>query len=70
MIYLSVFRGFATKVLNEYYTLSNGVKMPKIGFCTWKIQPGNEAYQSVTLALKHGYRHIGTAKDYQDRVFN
>ena len=43
-------------ILKELYTLNNGVKMPKIGFGTWQIKPGEEAYQSVLLALKHGYR--------------
>ncbi|MBN2876255.1 MAG: aldo/keto reductase [Bacilli bacterium] len=53
--------------MKEYqntYTLSNGVTIPKIGFGTWQVKPGDEAYQSVSLALKHGYKHIDTAAAY------
>jgi len=46
------------------YELNNGVKLPKIGFGTWQIKNGEEAYQSVTYALKHGYKHIDTAAAY------
>ena len=51
-------------ILNEHYTLHNGVPIPKIGFGTWQIKPGEDAYQAVTKALKEGYRHIDTAQDY------
>lgn len=56
------------KVINEYYTLSNGVKLPKIGFGTWQIKDGDEAYESVMTALKNGYRHIDTAEGYQNEA--
>ncbi len=52
------------KILNETYTLSNGVKIPKIGFGTWQIPNGEAAYNAVSLALKNGYRHIDTAAAY------
>jgi len=52
------------KTLNQFYTLSNDVKLPKIGFGTWQVANGQEAYQSVLLALKNGYRHIDTAEGY------
>ena len=42
----------------ETYTLSNGVAIPKIGFGTWQIPEGEEAYNSVSFALKAGYTHI------------
>lgn len=54
------------KVLNQTYTLVNGVKIPKIGFGTWQVPDGDIAYQSVKLALKNGYRHIDTAAAYQN----
>jgi len=54
--------------LNEFYVLSNGVKIPKIGFGTWQIQEGQDAYQSVDLALKNGYRHIDTAAGYRNEA--
>jgi len=54
------------KTIQETYVLANGVKMPKVGFGTWQIPNGDEAYQSVSLALKHGYRHIDTAAAYRN----
>ena len=54
------------KTVQETYVLSNGVRMPKAGFGRWQIPNGDEAYTSVTLALKHGYRHIDTAAAYRN----
>ena len=54
------------KILKETYTLSNGIIIPKIGFGTWQVKDGDEAYNSVLLALKNGYRHIDTAAAYQN----
>lgn len=51
-------------ILNETYTLANGVKVPKIGLGTWQIPEGEDAYNSVMFALKAGYRHIDTAAAY------
>lgn len=53
-------------ILNEYYTLSNKVRIPKIGFGTWQVKDGNETVNSVLAALKNGYRHIDTAEGYQN----
>jgi diketogulonate reductase-like aldo/keto reductase len=55
-------------VLQETYTLMNGVKVPKIGLGTWQIPDGDEAYNSVLWALKNGYRHIDTAMAYGNEV--
>lgn len=52
----------------EQYRLSNGVTIPKIGFGTWQIPDGKEAYQSVCHALEVGYRHIDTAQIYGNEV--
>ena len=50
-------------VVNETYTLANGVKIPKLGLGTWMID--NEAVvQVVKDALDSGYRHIDTAEAY------
>lgn len=51
-------------IINETYTLYNGVKIPKIGLGTWQVKEGDEVYTSVLTALKHGYRHIDTAEGY------
>jgi diketogulonate reductase-like aldo/keto reductase len=51
-------------ILTETYTLSNGVKIPKVGFGTWQIKDGDDAYNAVKNALEVGYRHIDTAQGY------
>jgi diketogulonate reductase-like aldo/keto reductase len=50
--------------IKKEYTLRNGVNIPAIGFGTWQIPNGEEAYQSVRWALEAGYRHIDTAAAY------
>jgi len=52
-------------VLNETYTLSNGVTIPKLGLGTWFISDDTVA-QAVREAVKIGYRHIDTAQAYQN----
>ncbi len=46
------------------FKLNNGIDIPAIGFGTWQIPEGEEAYQAVTEALKVGYTHIDTAAIY------
>lgn len=53
-------------IINETYTLSNDVKIPKIGLGTWQVKDGDEVYKSVLAALRNGYRHIDTAEGYQN----
>jgi diketogulonate reductase-like aldo/keto reductase len=55
-------------IVRDTFTLKNGVKMPQIGLGTWQIPEGDEAYNSVAWALKHGYRHIDTAMAYGNEV--
>ncbi len=50
-------------ILHETYTLHNGITIPKIGFGTAPLK-GDEAYQTVSHAIKAGYRHIDTAAIY------
>ena len=50
--------------LTDTYTLSNGVKIPVVGFGTWQTPDGDVAYQSTLDALAAGYRHIDTAAAY------
>ncbi|MDY3024754.1 aldo/keto reductase [Streptococcus hyovaginalis] len=52
----------------ETYILSNGVTIPKLGFGTWQIPDGDEAYQAVSHALKVGYTHIDTAQAYKNEA--
>jgi len=52
-------------ILEEKYTLSNGVDIPKLGLGTWFISNEN-AGQAVKDAAEIGYRHIDTAKAYDN----
>lgn len=49
---------------NDFFVLENGVRIPKIGFGTWQIKNGEDAYIATLNALKIGYRHIDTAYAY------
>lgn len=52
------------KNLQSVYQLSNGVKIPCVGFGTWQAQNGGVAYTAVREAIARGYRHIDTAAAY------
>ena len=47
----------------QYVTLSNGVKMPQLGYGVYQVGKG-ECERCVLDALKVGYRHIDTAQSY------
>ena len=48
----------------DCYTLSNGVKIPCIGYGTWQTPDGETTAECVSQALRLGYRHIDTAFAY------
>jgi len=50
-------------ILEETFTLSNGVEIPKLGLGTWFIKDEHAA-QAVRDAVEIGYRHIDTAQAY------
>lgn len=50
--------------LTDFYELSNGVKMPCVGFGTWQTPDGDVAEDAVYTAIQAGYRHIDTAAVY------
>ncbi|MBW4041325.1 MAG: aldo/keto reductase [Acidobacteria bacterium] len=50
--------------LTDTFTIAGDVAIPRIGFGTWQIPDGPEAYDSVRTALDAGYRHIDTALAY------
>lgn len=52
-------------ILQENYTMNNGVSIPKVGFGTWMIED-EVATQAVKDALAIGYRHIDTAQAYNN----
>ena len=49
----------------EYITLSNGVKMPTLGYGVFLVSP-DECERCVSDALSEGYRLIDTAQAYQN----
>lgn len=50
-------------ILNESYTLANGIEIPKLGLGTWFIDD-NKAANAVKAAIEIGYRNIDTAQAY------
>jgi len=54
-------------ILEEKYTLSNGVEIPKLGLGTWFIND-KDVVQAVADAAKIGYRHIETAQAYRNEA--
>ena len=53
-------------ILDEYFTLSNGIKHPKLGLGTYQLKPGEETYHAVLEALRLGIRHIDSAIIYRN----
>lgn len=54
------------EMIKTDYKLNNNILIPSIGFGTWQIPDGDEAYQSTLWALENGYRHIDTAYVYRN----
>jgi diketogulonate reductase-like aldo/keto reductase len=52
-------------ILEEHFTLANGVNIPKLGLGTWRIDDGTAA-EIVKDAIGVGYRHIDTAQAYEN----
>lgn len=50
-------------ILNETYTLSGGIEIPRLGLGTWFIEDPNAA-RAVKDAIAIGYRNIDTAQAY------
>ena len=54
-------------VLQETYTLSNNVQLPRLAFGTWQLTE-EEAQSAVKDALKAGYRMVDTAVQYENET--
>ena len=52
-------------VLDEFYKLNNGQRIPKIALGTWQT-PNDVAATAVATAIEAGYRHIDTAIAYDN----
>lgn len=50
----------------EYVTQS-GATVPKVGVGTWQMET-QTAYESVSMALEEGYRHVDTAQLYENEA--
>jgi diketogulonate reductase-like aldo/keto reductase len=50
-------------ILNDTYTLANGITIPKLGLGTWFIDD-DQAAGAVRVAIEIGYRNIDTAQAY------
>src|SRR5690348_4328167 len=48
---------------DDTLTLSQGGRMPLLGFGTWQIK-GEDAFRATSTALEAGYRHLDTATVY------
>ena len=53
-------------ILDETYTLSDGVGIPNLGLGTWFIDD-DKAADAVRSAIEAGYRNIDTAQAYGRR---
>lgn len=52
--------------LHETITMQNGVEIPIMGFGTFLIEDGKPVISAVRAALEIGYRHIDTARIYNN----
>lgn len=54
--------------MEQYFVLQNGVKMPRIGYGTYKCTDGSDG-QVVRMALEAGYRLLDTAAVYENEEY-
>lgn len=52
-------------ILQDHFTLANGVSIPKLGLGTWRIDD-SVVVGVVREAIEVGYRHIDTAQAYEN----
>lgn len=48
--------------------LASGAPIPVVALGVYQSEPGDECYEAVRAALKLGYRHIDSAKMYQNEA--
>ena len=49
-----------------YMKMNDGYKIPVVGLGTWKSEPGEATYKAVLDSINAGYRHIDTARAYDN----
>jgi diketogulonate reductase-like aldo/keto reductase len=53
------------KSFKDCYTLSNGLKIPCMGFGTYKAKSGDDDAAVIRTAIEAGYRYFDTASLYE-----
>lgn len=56
------------KSIQDSYILSNGNKIPCVGFGTWKLAESDTTVDIIKTAIDCGYRHIDTAFGYYNEA--
>jgi diketogulonate reductase-like aldo/keto reductase len=51
-------------VTTETLKLNTGAKIPAVGLVVWQTPKGERTEEAVGAALRHGYRHVDTARIY------
>lgn len=54
--------------IDDCFTLSNGIKLPCIGYGTFKTPDGEETINAVRTAIQSGYRLIDSASVYHNET--
>lgn len=52
------------KKVTDCYTLSNGVKIPCVGYGTFKMANGADTAEAIVAAIAAGFHHVDTAQTY------
>ena len=52
----------------EHFTLSNGVKIQKVGYGTWQVRDKRVIRTLIPACFKLGLMHIDSAFDYQNEI--
>ena len=54
--------------IQDCYVLSNGNKIPCVGFGTWNLTESSTTVDIIKTAIDCGYRHIDTAFGYHNEA--
>jgi diketogulonate reductase-like aldo/keto reductase len=56
-------------MLEPKLKLSDGNRIPRVGFGTWQNKNEKECVDTINFALETGYRHIDTAQTYENEQY-
>ena len=60
-------QAMTNSTLNEFFTLQNGVKVPKLGLGLWRID-NDKVSAAIEAAVNVGYRHFDSAQAYANEA--